>query len=139
MPRSSSGPGHRPLKAEIIGSNPIRGTQRVRLGKTPSTMQNYPPAPPSPQDRYCGRNVSPRRSTDSLRATVYLVVIVFLGGIIGAIVQVLASTPAFNVTPDIRIGLALGGLAGAAVFAVALYADAPRCPICKSKNVQAPR
>ena len=26
MPRSSSGPGHRPLKAEIIGSNPIRGT-----------------------------------------------------------------------------------------------------------------
>ena len=32
-PRSSSGPGHRPLKAEIIGSNPIRGTSvRTRAG-----------------------------------------------------------------------------------------------------------
>ena len=26
MPRSSSGQGHRPLKAEITGSNPVRGT-----------------------------------------------------------------------------------------------------------------
>ena len=25
-PRSSSGPGHRPFKAEITGSNPVRGT-----------------------------------------------------------------------------------------------------------------
>lgn len=25
-PRSSSGQGHRPLKAEISGSNPLRGT-----------------------------------------------------------------------------------------------------------------
>src|SRR3954466_14071112 len=26
-PRSSSGPGHRPLKAETTGSNPVRGTR----------------------------------------------------------------------------------------------------------------
>ena len=87
----------------------------------------------------CARNVSLQRSTDSLRATVYLVVVVFLGGVIGAIVQVVASTSGLNVTSDVRVGLALGALAGAAVFAVALFADAPRCPICKTKNVQAPR
>ena len=29
-PRSSSGPGHRPLKAKITGSNPVRGTARAR-------------------------------------------------------------------------------------------------------------
>jgi uncharacterized membrane protein len=69
----------------------------------------------------------------------YLVVLVVLGGIIGAIVQAAASTPSFNVTSDIRAGLALGALAGAAVSAVALYADVPRCPICKSRNVRAPR
>ena len=87
----------------------------------------------------CARNVSPQRSTDSLRATVYLVVVVFLGGIIGAIVQVVASTSGLNITSDVRVGLALGALAGGAVFAVALFADVPRCPICKTKNVQAPR
>ena len=105
-------------------------------------MQNYPPAPPAPQDRYCvncARNVSPQRSTDSLRATVYLVVVVFLGGVIGAIVQVVASTSGLNVTSDIRAGLAIGALAGAAIFVVALYADVPRCPICKTKNMQSPR
>ena len=87
----------------------------------------------------CARNVSPRRSTDSVRATVYLVVILFLGGIIGAIVQIVASASGFNVTLDVRPGLALGALAGAAVFAVAMFADTPRCPICNTKNVQAPR
>lgn len=96
----------------------------------------------SPQDRYCvncERNVSPRRSTDSVRATVYLVAVVFVGGIIGAIVQVVASTAGLSVTSDIRAGLALGALAGAAVFSVAFYADVPRCPICRTKNMQAPR
>jgi uncharacterized membrane protein required for colicin V production len=105
-------------------------------------MPSYPPEAPSARDRYCvncARNVSPQRSVDSLRATVYLVVVVFLGGIIGAIVQAVASTSGLNVTSDVRVGLALGGLAGVAVFAVALYADAPRCPVSRTKNVQAPR
>ncbi len=31
-PRSSSGPGHRPLKAETTGSNPVRGTFRSGRG-----------------------------------------------------------------------------------------------------------
>ena len=29
MPRSSSGPGHRPLTAKIMGSTPIRGTKII--------------------------------------------------------------------------------------------------------------
>src|SRR5689334_10945077 len=29
LPRSSSGLGHRPFKAEITGSNPVRGTSRT--------------------------------------------------------------------------------------------------------------
>ena len=31
-PRSSSGPGHRPFKAEITGSNPVRGTFILFIG-----------------------------------------------------------------------------------------------------------
>lgn len=31
MPRSSSGPGRLPLTEEIMGSNPIRGTMRLRF------------------------------------------------------------------------------------------------------------
>ena len=33
--RSSSGPGHRPLKAEITGSNPVRAT------KSPVIIERY--------------------------------------------------------------------------------------------------
>ena len=43
-PRSSSGPGHRPLKAEIIGSNPIRGT--LRYGRCTRTRLAVPSAEP---------------------------------------------------------------------------------------------
>ena len=35
VPHSSRGPGHRPLKAEIIGSNPIRGTNTTRRPEEP--------------------------------------------------------------------------------------------------------
>lgn len=33
MPRSSSGPGHRTLTAEIIGSNPLRGANHVHVAQ----------------------------------------------------------------------------------------------------------
>jgi hypothetical protein len=47
MPHSSRGPGHRPLKAEIIGSNPICGTKQTL---------------PTPPDRAPGAFIYPARA-----------------------------------------------------------------------------
>ena len=39
-PRSSSGPGHRPFKAEITGSNPVRGTYLYKKPGIPIVRSN---------------------------------------------------------------------------------------------------
>ncbi len=43
LARSSSGPGHRPLKAKIAGSNPARATTLLTLPKAPSRSDGWEP------------------------------------------------------------------------------------------------
>src|ERR1019366_7772505 len=60
-PRSSSGPGHRPLKAETIGSNPIRGTTAGVKLTAPcrrSKLQNLPAAEILEEEARCGANAA---------------------------------------------------------------------------------
>ena len=76
-----------------------------------------------------------------LQATVYFAVLLVLGGIIGAVVQFLVSTSGFinTLNLDYRVGLVFGALVGIVLFAAAYYPDQPRCPVCRTTNLQVPR
>ena len=106
-------------------------------------MDRYPPISPLPEDRWCAnckRNVSPQRRFGTLQGAVYFAVLIFVGGIIGAIAQAVASTPgAFSINVDLRFGLIFGALVGLTLFVSAYVTDQLLCPICRTENLHAPR
>jgi hypothetical protein len=94
-----------------------------------------PPEPLLPEDRWCAncrRNVYPVKSVGEQAAFLYALIGFVLGGLVGFAIALLW-------IGDARLYTLIGAGIGLALVVFVYGADRARCPICRSRNLGAPR